>query len=56
MMATAGDGLADAAHAQDAQGAAMQVGAEHGGERPLPPVALAQPAVGLDDAPRRGHQ
>jgi len=52
----AGDALADAAHAEDAQRAAVDVRTEHGLERPLAPVAIPQPALGFGDATRGGHQ
>ena len=56
MRAAAGDALADAAHAEDAQRAAMDVCAEHGLERPLLPLAFAQPALGFGDPARGRHQ
>ncbi|MNI63225.1 hypothetical protein D3C73_1185820 [compost metagenome] len=34
----------------------MDVGTEHGLERPLPPLTLAQPALGFGDPARGGHQ
>jgi len=43
-------------HAQDAQGAAVHVRAQHGLERPLIPLPGAQPALGFGDPPRGGHQ
>lgn len=54
--AAAGDALADAAHAEDAQRAAVDIRTEHGLERPLAPLAIAQPALGFGDAARGGHQ
>ncbi|KAG1247510.1 hypothetical protein G6F68_014168 [Rhizopus microsporus] len=54
--AAAGDALADAAHAENAERAAVDVGTEHGLERPLLPLAFTQPALGFGDAARGGHQ
>ncbi len=56
LRAATGDALADAAHAKDAQCAAVDIGTEHGLERPLLPLPFAQPALGLGDAARGGHQ
>ena len=48
--------LPNAAHAQDAQGAAMDLGAGEHVVAPLGPKARAQEMLALGHAPRRGHQ
>ena len=49
------DRLADAAHAEDAEGRAMHVGAGEHVVAPSAPFAAPQEMFALADAPRRGH-
>src|SRR5882672_2148848 len=50
------DRLADAPHADDAEGRMVDVDAEKLVVLPALPVPRAQPALGLGDAPGRGHE
>ena len=50
------DALADAAHADDAQGSAVNVGTGKHVVAPMGPEARAQKMFGFNQAPRRGHQ
>mmetsp|Transcript_10626 Transcript_10626/g.43521 ORF Transcript_10626/g.43521 Transcript_10626/m.43521 type:complete len:307 (+) Transcript_10626:465-1385(+) len=54
--AAARDRLADAAHAEDAQRAAMHLGASEEVPGPARPAAVSQQPLALGHAPGRGHQ